>query len=82
MSRAFRQYAPCRESRLFFSSGAPVNGPNSLARDPALTALIIYNELAFLPVLDRLTQLGRSIPRDLSVITIGQDDQEATAVPG
>lgn len=46
-----------------------------LAQDPALTALIIYNELAFLPVLDRLAQLGRSIPRDLSVITIGQDDQ-------
>ena len=37
--------------------------------------MIIYNELAFLPVLDRLAQLGRSIPRDLSVITIGQDDQ-------
>jgi DNA-binding LacI/PurR family transcriptional regulator len=49
-----------------------------LADDPALTALIIYNELAFLPVLDRLAQLGRSIPQDLSVITIGQDDQAAS----
>lgn len=49
-----------------------------LAQDPALTALIIYNELAFLPVLDRLAELGRSIPRDLSVITIGQDDQAAS----
>jgi LacI family transcriptional regulator len=49
-----------------------------LAQDPALTALIIYNELAFLQVLDRLAQLGRSIPRDLSVITIGQDDQAAS----
>jgi DNA-binding LacI/PurR family transcriptional regulator len=46
-----------------------------LAHDPGLTALIIYNELAFLPVLDRLVQLGRSIPRDLSIVTIGQDDQ-------
>jgi LacI family transcriptional regulator len=34
--------------------------------------------LAFLQVLDRLAQLGRSIPRDLSVITIGQDDQAAS----
>jgi DNA-binding LacI/PurR family transcriptional regulator len=56
-------------------AGAATAIEEVLARDPALTALIIYNELAFLPVLDRLTQLGRSIPRDLSVITIGQDDQ-------
>ena len=55
-------------------TGAAAALESASAQDPDLTALIIYNELAFLPVLDRLTQLGRAIPRDLSIITIGQDD--------
>jgi DNA-binding LacI/PurR family transcriptional regulator len=55
-------------------TGAAAALESTIAQDPDLTALIVYNELAFLPVLDRLTQLGRSVPRDLSIITIGQDD--------
>jgi LacI family transcriptional regulator len=48
-----------------------------LSQDPHTTGLVVYNELAVRPLLDRLAQLGRAIPREFSVVTIGLDDQAA-----
>jgi DNA-binding LacI/PurR family transcriptional regulator len=57
------------------AAGAAAALETLLAQDPAITALIVYNELAFGPIMERLAQLGRAVPRDMSVVTIGQDDQ-------
>jgi DNA-binding LacI/PurR family transcriptional regulator len=50
-------------------------------QNPALSALIVYNEQALPLVLDRLTQLGRHIPGDMSVVAICPDDQAEHLVP-
>jgi DNA-binding LacI/PurR family transcriptional regulator len=50
-------------------------------QDPALSALIVYNEQGLPLVLDRLTQLGRHVPGDMSVVTICPDDQAQHLVP-
>ena len=45
------------------------------ARQPDLTALIVYNERVLPLVMDRLTGLGARVPDDLSVIAICPDDE-------
>ena len=50
-------------------------------QDPELSALIVYNELALPFVLDRLRQLGRRVPGDMSVVAICPDDQAQHLLP-
>jgi DNA-binding LacI/PurR family transcriptional regulator len=50
-------------------------------QDPALTALIVYNEQALPLVLDRLAQLGRHVPGDMSILAICPDEQAERLVP-
>ena len=44
-------------------------------QDADLSGLIVYNEQALPFVLDRLAQLGRHVPGDMSVVAICPDDQ-------
>jgi DNA-binding LacI/PurR family transcriptional regulator len=50
-------------------------------QDADLTGLIVYNEQALPFVLDRLTQLGRRVPGDMSVVAICPDEQAEHLVP-
>jgi DNA-binding LacI/PurR family transcriptional regulator len=50
-------------------------------QDPDLSALIVYNEQALPFVLDRLSQLGRRIPGDMSIVAICPDDQAGRLIP-
>lgn len=50
-------------------------------QDAALTALVVYNEQALPFVLDRLHQLGRRVPGDMSVVAICPDDEAEHLVP-
>ncbi|WP_307795664.1 LacI family DNA-binding transcriptional regulator [Actinacidiphila acididurans] len=52
-----------------------------LARDPGLSALIVYNERILPLVLDRLAGLGARVPDDFSVIAICPDDEAERCDP-
>jgi DNA-binding LacI/PurR family transcriptional regulator len=52
-----------------------------LARQPDLTALIVYNERALPLVMDRLAGLGARVPEDVSVIAICPDDEAERCNP-
>jgi LacI family transcriptional regulator len=54
---------------------------NLFVQDPALTGLVVYNEQALPFVLDRLRQLGRHVPGQMSVLAICPDDQAEHLVP-
>jgi LacI family transcriptional regulator len=50
-------------------------------QDAELSGLIVYNEQALPYVLDRLAQLGRRVPTDMSVVAICPDDQAEHLIP-
>lgn len=50
-------------------------------QDPELSALAVHNEQALPLVLDRLAQLGRRVPGDMSLVAICPDDQAERLVP-
>ncbi|MEW1866156.1 LacI family DNA-binding transcriptional regulator [Streptomyces sp. NPDC088194] len=52
-----------------------------LARQPDLTALIVYNERVLPLVMDRLAGLGARVPADISVIAICTDDEAERCSP-
>ncbi len=52
-----------------------------IAREPALTALIVYNERVLPLVMDRLAGLGARVPDDISVIAICPDDEAERCRP-
>jgi len=52
-----------------------------LNQDPDLTGLIVYNERALPLVVHHLSALGRQIPRDISVVSMGYDDEAEHCVP-
>ena len=52
-----------------------------LGQDPGLTGLIVYNERAMPVLLHLLDGRGYRIPRDMSVIGIGYDDEAEYSVP-
>lgn len=52
-----------------------------LERLPGISGLIVYNERALRPVMDRLAALGRRVPEDVSVIALCPDDEAERAVP-
>ena len=54
---------------------------NLFGQDPDLTGLVVYNEQALPFVLDRLRQLGRHVPGQMSVLAICPDDQAEHLVP-
>ena len=54
---------------------------NLFGQDPGLTGLVVYNEQALPFVLDRLRQLGRHVPGQMSVLAICPDDQAEHLVP-
>jgi LacI family transcriptional regulator len=52
-----------------------------LARQPELSALIVYNERVLPLVMDRLAGLGARVPGDISVIAICPDDEAERCTP-
>ncbi|MFC1414374.1 LacI family DNA-binding transcriptional regulator [Streptacidiphilus sp. N1-12] len=50
-------------------------------QDPELSALVVYNEQALPLVLDRLAQLDRRVPGDMSLVAICPDDQAERLLP-
>jgi len=52
-----------------------------LDREPGLTGLIVYNERAMPVLLHMLDEQGYRIPRDMSVVGIGYDDEAEYSVP-
>lgn len=54
---------------------------NLFGQHPGLTGLIVYNEQALPFVLDRLRELGRSVPGQMSVVAICPDDHAEHMVP-
>jgi DNA-binding LacI/PurR family transcriptional regulator len=52
-----------------------------LTQEPALTALIVYNERVLPLVMDRLAGMGCSVPGDISVIAICPDDEAERCTP-
>ena len=70
-------WAPARAN----PAGAAEAVENLFGQHPGLTGLIVYNEQALPFVLDRLRQLGRSVPGQMSVVAICPDDQAEHMVP-
>ena len=62
-------------------AGAAEAIENLFGQHPGLTGLIVYNEQALPFVLDRLRQLGRSVPGEMSVVAMCPDDQAEHMVP-
>ncbi|MFF0202130.1 LacI family DNA-binding transcriptional regulator [Streptomyces sp. NPDC005017] len=53
-----------------------------LREQPALTGVVVHNDVALEPLIDAFTRLGLRVPRDLSVTAIcPQDLAESAAVP-
>ncbi|MEU6852042.1 LacI family DNA-binding transcriptional regulator [Actinacidiphila alni] len=52
-----------------------------LAREPDLTALIVYNERVLPLVMERLAGMGCAVPGDISVIAICPDDEAERCTP-
>ncbi|MEZ0070357.1 DNA-binding LacI/PurR family transcriptional regulator [Streptacidiphilus sp. MAP12-20] len=65
--------------------GSPQGVRDSLSRLldelPDLSGLIVYNERALRPAMDRLASLGRSVPEDLSVIALCPDEEAQQTTP-
>lgn len=65
--------------------GSPQGVAESLAslldRLPDMSGLIVYNERALRPAVDRLAALGRRIPEDLSVIALCPDEEAERTTP-
>ncbi|WIE55924.1 LacI family DNA-binding transcriptional regulator [Curtobacterium sp. MCBD17_003] len=51
------------------------------ALDPDITGLVVHNETALPTVLDRLRELGRHVPRDVSVTALAPDADAEHCVP-
>jgi DNA-binding LacI/PurR family transcriptional regulator len=62
-------------------AGAAEAIENLFGQHPGLTGLVVYNEQALPFVLDRLRQLGRSVPGQMSVVAICPDDQAEHMMP-
>lgn len=62
-------------------SGRCGRGEELFGQDTDLSGLIVYNEQALPFVLDRLAQLGRHVPGEMSVVAICPDDQPEHLTP-
>src|SRR5690606_21976795 len=55
-----------------YSAQAGAQGASRLlSENPALTALLVGSDTVALGVIDRLKEMGHSVPRDISVISVG-----------
>ncbi|NJP46462.1 LacI family DNA-binding transcriptional regulator [Actinacidiphila epipremni] len=65
--------------------GSPAGVEQSLAalleQLPDMSGLIVYNERALRPAMDRLAAMGRRIPEDLSVIALCTDEEAERTTP-
>ncbi len=61
---------PCEPTR----DGARAAVAELFGRQPDLSGLIVHNESVMESVLDALPEIGRRVPRDVSVIAIGPDE--------
>jgi LacI family transcriptional regulator, galactose operon repressor len=52
-----------------------------LAREPAVTGLVVHNEAALPMILDALRAAGRRVPEDVSVVAIAPDDIAEMTTP-
>jgi DNA-binding LacI/PurR family transcriptional regulator len=52
-----------------------------LAREPAVTGLVVHNEAALPMLLDALRAAGRGVPEDVSVVAIAPDDIAEMTTP-
>lgn len=76
-----RGLAPVWTAARATPAGAAEAIENLFGQHPGLTGLIVYNEQALPFVLDRLRQLGRSVPGEMSVVAMCPDDQAEHMVP-
>jgi DNA-binding LacI/PurR family transcriptional regulator len=76
-----RGLAPVWSAARATPAGAAEAIENLFGQQPRLTGLIVYNEQALPFVLDRLRQLGRNVPGQMSVVAICPDDQAEHMMP-